>query len=595
MKNTIFKLITGCLLSLVVGSCGDILDKTPKDTLTDLSVWSSPEAIDAFIGKMYDRIELEDFNFMTIDDAGYPSQITDESVRGYLWGVMNNPIISDAGFSWWGYSAVREANLFLEKIKTAPVNDNIRSIYEAEGRFIRAFYYFTMAKRYGGVPLLTKAQEYTGDNIESLKVPRNSEKDIYEFIRKEIDEIISILPESWDASNKYRATRYSAWALKSRAMLYAASIATYAQVELNGAVGIPAGDKDFYWKEAKNASEKIMSSKKFKLYDVSSNKEENFQNLFLEKGMHSEALFVKAFSAPDKGHSFDFYNAPQTFKIDWGCVTNPVVELVEDFDYTDGSPGKLRINDKDGNPIQYQNPTDLFKNKDPRLLASIMVPFSKWHNGFIEIRKGIINGDKLITSTSLTETYGKQGNQITIIGKDGILDMGDPTKTGFYVKKFMSPTEIPNYGYSETNWMVFRYAEILLNYAEACLELGIDVDQAKEAINELRRRAGVAELTSISLSDVRKERRVELAFENHRWWDLRRWRTADKVLNNALFHSLNPYLVWEEGKHPSEMKYIFKIEPAPKSPKTFLPKLYYVKIDAEQIRTNPLLIQNPGY
>ncbi len=588
-------LITICLLPFLFGSCSDFLDKEPKNILSDATVWESPEAIEAYMGKMYDRMPVEDFNFVVIDQAGFTSELTDEAVRGYIWGGINNPIIPDGSFPWWGYGEMREVNTFLQKIKDAPLTEEQKTLYEAEARFIRAFYYFGMVKRYGGVPLLTEAQEYTGGNMEDLQVPRNTEKEIWDFIRTEIDEITPLLPEAWDTSNRFRATKYAALALKSRAMLYAASVATYSTVQLDGLLGIPESEKDFYWNESKKASEEIMNSGQFALYEMYDNKEENFQQLFLDESLHSEAIFVKAFTAPDKGHNYDYYNAPQTFKIDWGCVINPVVELLEAFDYVDGTSGELRVNDAEGNPIEYSNPTDLFKDKDPRLMASIMVPFSEWMDGQIEVRKGIIDNGQLITASNMTDTYGEGENQITIIGKDGILDMGDPTKTGLYVKKFMNPTEIVNAGRSEVNWMVFRYAEILLNYAEACMELGQDTDRALEAINEIRRRAGVAELSNLSLELVRKERRVELAFENHRWWDLRRWHISHQVLNNAIFHALNPYLVWEEGKHPSEMKYIFKIEPAPKGPKTFLPKLYYEKIASSQIQTNPLIIQNPGY
>jgi len=591
--NKYFKVV--CLSMLLFSSCSDFLDKSPRDILSDDTVWGSPEAIEAFMGKMYDRMPVEDFNFQVIDEAGFTSQLTDESIRGYIWGSINNPIIPDGGFPWWGYDAVREVNSFLEKIETAPISDNQKSLYEAEARFIRAFYYFSMVKRYGGIPLLTKAQEYTSGNTEDLQVPRNTEKEVWDFIRTETDAVASMLPEAWDASNRFRATKYAVLALKSRAMLYAASIATYSTVQLDGLIGISQADKDFYWEESKKASEEIINSGKFALYEVYDDKVENFQYLFLDETLHSEAIFVKAFTAPDKGHAYDFYNAPQTFKIDYGCVTNPVVELLEAFDYKDGASGELRVNDANGNPIEFSDPTDLFKDKDPRLTASIMVPFSTWMDGNIEVRKGIIDNGKLITASNLTDTYGTGENQITIIGKDGILDMGDPTKTGLYVKKFMCPTEIKDYGKSEVNWMVFRYAEILLNYAEACMELGKNTDKALTAINQIRKRAGVAELKSLTLEQVRKERRVELAFENHRWWDLRRWRISDQILNNATFHALNPYLVWEEGKSPSEMKYIFKIEPAPKEPKTFLPKLYYEKIATSQIQTNPLIIQNPGY
>lgn len=224
-----------------------------------------------------------------------------------------------------------------------------------------------------------------------------------------------------------------------------------------------------------------------------------------------------------------------------------------------------------------------------------MTPFMPWQESFVEIRKGIIDGDQIKLSSNLTDTYGSGANSITITGKDGPLDTWDPTKTGFYIKKFMNPKERVPYARSENNWMVFRYAEVLLNYAEACVELGTDTGLALEKLNEIRGRAGIKQLTQIDRESVRKERKVELAFENHRFWDIRRWRVATDILNNYRFYALNPYLVWEEGKNPKDMKYLFRIEPAPKNTRTFLPKLYYERIGADQIRTNPLLVQNPFY
>ena len=158
----------------------------------------------------------------------------------------------------------------------------------------------------------------------------------------------------------------------------------------------------------------------------------------------------------------------------------------------------------------------------------------------------------------------------------------------------MNPTKQVDYGYGDTNWMVFRYGEVLLNYAEACIELG-DESDALKAVNLVRERAGIAKRTSINRDQVRHERKMELAFENHRWWDIRRWHIADQLLNAKKFKALNPYLVWEDGKDVSQMKYIFKIEDAPKNTRTFLSKLYYERIPSSAISTNPNIVQNPGY
>ena len=195
-------------------------------------------------------------------------------------------------------------------------------------------------------------------------------------------------------------------------------------------------------------------------------------------------------------------------------------------------------------------------------------------------------------ASSLTDKY--ENSNTTIAAKDGTLTSTDVTKTGFYIKKFMNPNKQVDYGKGDVNWMVFRFAEVLLNYAEACVELG-DNTNALTAINAIRNRAGIAPRTSINRDQVRHERKMELAFENHRWWDIRRWHIADQLLNAKQFKALNPYLVRENGKDVSQMKYIFKVEDAPKNTRTFLPKLYYERIPDDAISTNENIKQNPGY
>lgn len=597
MKKIIY---IGCMIFALqlFTSCSDILDTTPRNILTDDTVWGDNDGITAYIANMYSSVQVEDVNYSSsIGGATYMAQVTDEATRSYTWGNSNNNPLPDNLFEWWGYSNIRNVNYFLQKIETATISGDLKAKYKAEARFIRAFHYFNLVKRYGGVPIITVPQEFTGDNIAELQVPRNTEKEVYEFIRTELDDIIqSGLPESWDATDEYRATKFAALALKSRAMLYAASIATYGEVQIDGLVGIPATDKNFYWTEAMNAATTIISSGKFSLYRIDSDKAANFQNMFLVKGLHSESIYTKAYAYPGNAHSFDFYNAPQSFKVDYGCATNPTLEMVEEFGYVDGSSGELKITDTNGNPIKYANPYDLFKNKDPRLFASIMLPFSPWQGGIIEIRKGIIEPDgNKKTAGNMNETYGEGDNVIKIVGKDGPLDGGDPTKTGFYIKKFMNPIEKVDYNRSTTYGMVFRYAEVLLNYAEAAVELGQNTDQALAYINDIRDRAGVRAYGDIDIEKVRKERKLELAFENHRWWDIIRWRVATTLLNNTKVKALEPYLVWEEGKNPSQMSYIFEIKDAPKNPKTFLPQYYYHNIPSGQRATNPNLRPNPLY
>lgn len=594
MKNLKSYICLLCTAALVF-SCNDILETSSTKILTNEKVWSSKDAIDAYLGQLYDEMQVEDFEYQPGTDGQYLSTLTDEAVRAYTWGSANQQLIPEGIYGWWGYVQIRNINLFLESIGTASMlTESQRKMYEAEARFCRAFGYFAMVKRYGGVPLVTKVQKLEGQDVETLRLPRNKEYEIYDFIKAECQAIESLLPEKRTDNEQYRATRYAVNALECRAMLYAATEAKYGNVQLDGLVGIPADKAEGYFKDAKAAAKKIIDSGKFALYSAKSDKAENFQYLFLdETSANTEQIFTKAFDASDKGNSFDYFNAPQSFKLDYGCVTNPTADFVADFEYVDGSDGALKVKDGSGNPIKYNDPTDLFKDKDPRMLGSILYPFCPWQGGRVEVRKGIVKPDgTVVTASSLGDTY--EGTNVTIAAKDGTLTSTDVTKTGFYIKKFMTPNKVVDWGKGEANWMVFRYGEVLLNFAEACVELG-DNAEALSAVNLLRNRAGIAPRTSINRDQVRHERRVELAFENHRWWDIRRWHIADQLLNATQFKALNPYLVWEDGKKVEQMKYIFKIEDAPKNTRTFLPKLYYERIPAEAISTNPNITQNPGY
>lgn len=583
-----------CIVSLTI-SCNNILDTTPTNLLTDPDVWRSKDAIDAYVGKLYDEMQVEDLEYQLVSEGQYLSEFTDEAVRSYTWGGANQQLIPEGIFGWWGYQQIRNINTFLSKVNSAEVlSAEQRKVYEAEARFCRAMDYFAMVKRYGGVPLVKEAQEFKNGDVKTLCLPRNKEYEVYDFIKSECQAIEALLPETRRADEQYRATRYAAYALECRAMLYAASEAKYGNVQLDELIGIPTSKADDYWKAAKAAAEKIINSGKFALYSAKPDKAENFQYLFLDKSSANvEQIFTKAFDTTDKGGTFDYFNAPQSFKLDYGCVTNPTEDFVAEYEYVDGSEGTLKVNDASGNPIRYDNPTDLFKDKDPRLLGSVLYPFCPWQGDRVEVRKGIIKPDgSIVMASSLTDKY--ENSNTTIAAKDGTLTSTDVTKTGFYIKKFMNPNKQVDYGKGDVNWMVFRFAEVLLNYAEACVELG-DNTNALTAINAIRNRAGIAPRTSINRDQVRHERKMELAFENHRWWDIRRWHIADQLLNAKQFKALNPYLVWENGKDVSQMKYIFKVEDAPKNTRTFLPKLYYERIPDDAISTNENIKQNPGY
>ncbi len=583
MKRIIHSIIIVLIFPLTIFSCENALDIDPQNILNSKDVFSNESAIEAYLATLYNNIPLQDLNFQ-LRGISYMSELSGESINNaYRW---KNSVGDGTWLQWWGYSQVRDANEFIANIRSGNLSAEQKKQLIGEARFIRAYYYFELVKRYGGVPLITVVQNFNGNNLDSLKTPRNTEKQIYDFVSAELDTAAQLMsPKSLELG---RANKYVAYALKSRAMLYAASEAEYGSVQLNGLIGIPANNTRKYWQQAYDAAKKVIDSGNYSLYEkYPDDRTTNFANLFLDTNNNPEVIFARYYHYPEKTNSWDFRARP---KPENGGHVDPTLELAEAFEYIDGSDGRLKLTDDQGQPIEYKNPTELFENKDPRFAATILYPFSSWPTGMVEIRAGIIDNGQTITTGNYNNLY--QG--VHIIGDHGIGGNLGNTPTGFYVRKYLDPT------YTEEDASVsrgnvqpyqeLRYGEILLNYAEAAMELG-KVEEAKDAINQIRSRAGITELTTanITMDVIRHERQVELAFEGgQRYWDIRRWHIADKLISNTKFTALYPYYVFEDDA------YIFKTKKVGFS-LTFYPKLYYEKIPASEIAKNSKLIQNPNY
>jgi len=556
-------------------------------------VFESETTIDAYMASLYDALPWEDFNYF-----GYLGQLsnhTDESISSLEGQRNRRGILDGTETGWWGYAAVRNVNDFIERIPTANIGDALKATLTGEAKFIRAFYYFSMVKRYGGVPIITNVQDFTGNNITELQVPRNTELEVYDFIASDLDEAAILLGES---SAKGRVTKYVALSLKSRIMLYAASSAKYGRVLLNGIVGIPATEAPRLWTAAFEAAKAVISSGKYSLYEKNPDKITNYQQLFLDED-NPEAILAKYFSYPDKGHSYDVWALPFAVRSPegYGSAINPTLEFVEHFENLDGSLTPLDIGTPT-NPVFYKNPMDLYVDKDPRLLASVIVPFSDWRGNTIDVQAGIYDlgvkyeaGDYSALFNVSTHKPDPSGT-LHIVGRNG-LGGSEKTQTGFYVRKYLNSNV--DQGLAKINaltqpWLGIRYAEVLLNYAEAAIELG-NASEAANKLNLVRSRAGISKLADneVSIDRVRHERLVELAFESHTWWDYRRWHIADVMFNNTWMTALKPYYDVQKDA------YRFERERTGVYPKTFDVRVYQERIDPAEMAKNPMLIQNPNY
>lgn len=612
------KRIYTLLMLILLWSCDDQLDILPKNILTNDQVFSNESAITAYMASLYTALPIEDFNFSANNGFNnWSSGVTPSHASGEALSCEPRGDVGDgAWWNWWignnnandAYATIRNVNSFIENVPDANLTEEKKLTYLGEAMFLRAYDYFALVKRYGGVPLITKPQNFTGDNLDELQVSRNTEKEIYDFISSQLDSAALLLPVN---SERGRANKNVALALKSRAMLYAATEAKYGSVQLNGLVGIDASAATGYFQQSFDAATKVIESNKYSLYNADPDKVKNFADLFLNMNGNAEVLLVKDYRFPEMVHSFDMWNLPYGVRGAWGYSSrmNPTLELVELFEYTDGSQGTLKITNNDGSPIKYTNPADIYLNKDPRCLATVVMPFSTWRGTVIDIQAGVIDdataegnvatiyGRKTVTTGDYNKLYNTSTHKIDDAGTQKVITTngiggGERSITGFYNRKYMNYNMPPNQaiGWNSTqSWIDMRYAEVLLNYAEAAIELG-DVANARTAVNLIRARAGIVLLSDgeVTVSRVRHERQAELALENHKYWDIRRWHIGDQLIVNTKLTALYPYYDLQASA------YVFTKVPVGNI-LTFWPKLYYERIDPSEIQKNPKLVQNPLY
>jgi len=609
MKKIKFAILVGVLF--LVSCQKDLLDKEPLDLITDATVWNDPTLIDAYLTMQYSLTTVmvqETPSYIAswtegspIDDSwdlnnsehGYgPLEINnfaDEGKGG--WDISGNGSGFKAGrmdvnsnpLPWWenAYYIIRNLNNFIERVPMSPIDEDIAKQKVAEARFLRAFNYFNLVKRYGGVPLITNVQSLT-DSQEELYPARNKEQAIYDFIISECTDIANDLGE---AVNYGRPCKWAALHLKSRAALYAGSIAKYGTVQLDGLVGISANSDD-YFQASYDAAKEIIEEGPYSLLDEGTDKAMNFRNIFVTK-KNCEIIFAKqhnyidALSGGGATWSYDFVQRPKPHAWNIGMGNTPYLEMAEAFDYKDGTSGTL---DRTVLQSKLWSMDELWGNKDPRFFATLWTMETPWRDGYVDFHKGLITptGTLLENQNDAYEGVSAWGNQWFWIGFG----------TGFGVMKYLDENvDIGStWSNSGTDYQVFRFGETLLNYAEAAMELGYSAD-ALIAVNKIRTRAGIATLQSVSMDQIRHERRVELAFEGHRYWDLRRWRTAKTELTRS-FSGLRYILDYTTRKYKIEV--IDNYDGTGNTP-NFYDKMYYFPISLSRTGANSNLKENPGY
>ncbi len=482
IKNIILFLIGGVIFS----ACESVLDKENLEGINPDLVWGTEAGAYAYLNEIYVEL-MPDFS------VGH-GRNTDEAVYNSLPSFLSGTATIDTWY-YWPYETIRKINVLLEDIDGGTLEAELVEELKGQAYFWRAWAYFHMVVRYGGVPLLLEVQEQTMDDDE-LYLPRNKTSECMVQIISDLDKAISLLPTKFTASELGRIDQIAAKAFKGRVLLY------YASPQFN-----PESDQS-RWQNAydinKAALEFCIEQGKG-LYN-------DYENIWYTNN-NSEFVMVKYYNDPEVVYSIDG-TRPQTWSSAVG-VDYPTLDLVDAFPMKDGT----KFNNSNG----YQK---YWKNRDDRFYATI------GYNGcHYPCPEAIEEGTYLWTWRNEQEG--------SVIGT-----LSSPTF--FYRMKAMD-WEVDQSGLNRATvpWIEIRFAEVLMNYGEAANEIG-NIDEALNVLYQIRERVGILPgtngrygITASTQEEIREaymdERCVEFAFENKRFWDLRRLRKLD-ILNNMKYH-----------------------------------------------------------
>jgi len=604
-----FKAIVLATGLLCTSSCSDFLEREPDQILTEEQVFGDPVMIRSVLANFYGRVTwgqhiADDYQYTILDEAGKSDGGPDniQNFGNALWRVYD-------------YALVRNFNQFLQGLRNTTVLDETeRRIYEGEVRFLRAWTYFNMCRGLGGMPIVgDEVFEYaSGMDVTTLQYPRSTEAELYDYIISECNEIAVMLPIETN-TNAARANKWAALMLKARAAIYAGSIANYnnkmpSPIQTpGGEVGIPANLANGYYETALAAAQEVINDSPYELQlNKPDDLERNFYEALSVKDNNKEVIWARDHGYPGTGQqvAFTTRNIPGSHAEDIDrAYAGPILNLVEAFEYADNRNGEIHIRDNQGNYIFYDNPLDAFANKDARLAGSVILPNAVFKGTPVELQAGqkVWNNGVWQTITGQPGERDNAGRLVTSPNGPNRSNEQYINKTGFFFRKFLDETPgASTRGRNSDMWFPrFRFAEAVLIAAEAAMELG-QGSVAVGYINQIRERAGIQPLTSVTLDDIVRERRVEFAFENHRYWDLKRWRLAHIVWNGVINSptaqqfALFPYLVVAPGT-PNDGKYVFDRLVFSNSlhPRFFELRNYYNFIELGWQNANPKIVLNP--
>lgn len=619
MKKMI-KNISLALIALMFGitACSDeFLDTKPLGEVPATDVWKDGGLAEAFVNNLYRGLEFGGF------DEQMMASLSDEAVfthpgRGINTVMESRSNPADPGWineeHQWDdmYSYIRACNLALKNLEE-PLFDNpdLVNRLKGEAHFMRGYYYHQLLRYFGGVPLIDRPYEL---GEADYTVTRNTFEEGVNFVVKDAEAAAALLDDL--PMQDGRASEAAALALKSRILLYAASdlhdipaassksgtISGFPQPEL---LGYTSGSREERWQKARDAAKAVLDMNGYGyilgLSAPVSPEEgtQNYMNIALARnGGESELLFARYFvdGKNETGAWVGRSNGPSGYHT-WAGNT-PLQNLVDDYQMMDGT----EFNWDD--PEEAANP---YENRDPRFYATILYDGADWKPRTPDVAardpfNQIQTGQYEVGSADNPDLHNGLDTRLP-----NTVEAWNGTHTGYYMRKFIDPDPSINNqtDRQQVPWPFFRYTEAVLNYVEASLALG-DEGEAKTWLNKIRFRAGMPAITETGdalTEQYRNERRIELAYEEHRYHDARRWMIAPETIGATariitVTGTLKPGAsvdIYHYSPEKYNYSYVVSDLPPGVENRQWLDKMYFLPIHRDEINRNAKLVQNPGY
>lgn len=525
--RSIFLILSSLIILFMISCEKDVLDKQPLDEYSESSLWASESDAEGALNGIYDGWE-------TANRIIYMDCASDNAYNQFPWegyqefGNAQLLTPTNPGAGRWDFTTIQRANWFLENVDQTPMEEDVKARMKAEARFLRAYQYFYSAQMYGDFPLVLT--QITPE--EANELTRNPKSEVVEFVRDELQEIVDDLPVRYSGDATGRVTKGAALALSGRVALF-------------------QGD----YESAITDSKEVMNLGVYSLFS-------DFSELFRIQNENNDEVILNIEHIKNDYAFEELGVMPSSSYGGWASI-NPTQALVDAYEMENG-----KTIDEPGSGF---DPNQPYEGRDPRLKATVVVPGQNYNGKFYNP----------IESGS-SDFYSGNNN----------------SKTGYLSAKLTSHlSDYDDMWNNGLNIIVMRYAEVLLNYAEAKIELG-QIDQSVyDAINAIRNRAGMPDLNKAVYSGqskmreaVRRERRVELAMEGLRWFDVQRWELAEDVMNGPVSGARLGTVDSKTGEIKLTDERI-KVENRVFDPA----KNYLWPVPQSEIDINKNLEQNPGY